>query len=146
MTSLTKVLAWFAAAALLPGISLADQEEVAGQQEFLRNCAVCHGPDGRGDGPFAQFLQEKPKSLTGISARNNGMFPVQKIYDVIAGTEGVQAHGTLNMPIWGDRYLTEAVSNPDPYNYGPYGSPSHYEEIVRGRILSLILFLANIQE
>jgi len=133
-------------AIVIPGMAVADEAEIAGQQEFYKNCAVCHGVGGKGDGPFAEFLREKPKSLTLISERNGGMFPVQKIYDTIAGTKGVRAHGSLEMPIWGERYMTAAADDPSPYNYGAYGSQKHYEEAVRGRILDLIMFLANIQE
>jgi len=135
-----------ALAILSTGALAGEVEEVLGQQEFLSHCAACHGPDGKGGGPFAELMREQPKSLTQIAERNGGMFPVRKIYNIIAGTEGVQAHGTLQMPIWGKRYMADVVSNPDPSNYGPYGSPSHYEEAVRGRILSLIMFLAEIQD
>ena len=120
--------------------------DIVGYDEYMKNCAVCHGTGGRGDGPFAQFLREKPRSLTRIAERNNGMFPVKRIYGIIAGTEGVQEHGSLQMPIWGERYLVETVNNPDIDNYGPYGSPSHYEDAVRGRILELIMYLVEIQE
>jgi putative copper export protein/mono/diheme cytochrome c family protein len=35
-----------------------------GHNTFLKNCAVCHGSQGRGDGPAAQSLPIKPADLT----------------------------------------------------------------------------------
>jgi putative copper export protein/mono/diheme cytochrome c family protein len=40
------------------------QSIARGQSLFLENCAVCHGPQGRGDGPAAQSLTIKPADLT----------------------------------------------------------------------------------
>jgi putative copper export protein/mono/diheme cytochrome c family protein len=36
----------------------------AGHRSFLENCAVCHGSQGRGDGPASQSLATKPADLT----------------------------------------------------------------------------------
>ncbi len=145
MKNLWRNLLLGAMAALLTSGALF-AEGIQGFDEYMSNCAVCHGTDGKGDGPFANFLKEKPTSLTKIAERNGGMFPVKKMYNIIAGTEGVKQHGSLQMPIWGERYMAETVENPDISNYGPYGSPKHYEQAVRGRILDLIMFLAEIQE
>ena len=39
-----------------------------GRRLFLHHCAACHGPEGRGDGPFASSLEQrhqiKPRNLT----------------------------------------------------------------------------------
>jgi mono/diheme cytochrome c family protein len=35
-----------------------------GQELFRINCALCHGPEGQGNGSFAAFLQNKPSNLT----------------------------------------------------------------------------------
>ncbi len=35
-----------------------------GKDIYLANCAGCHGPQGRGDGPMASNLPTPPKDLT----------------------------------------------------------------------------------
>ena len=40
------------------------QSIARGQSLFLENCAACHGPQGRGDGPATQSLTTKPTDLT----------------------------------------------------------------------------------
>lgn len=35
-----------------------------GRALFLKNCATCHGPGGRGDGPAAAFGMVTPRDLT----------------------------------------------------------------------------------
>jgi len=45
-----------------------------GQQTFAQNCAACHGPEGRGDGPLAKQLTDPPADLTAehIYAHSDG--------------------------------------------------------------------------
>ncbi len=43
----------------------AERPEVKeGRAVFVRNCAGCHGPEGRGDGPALAFLETEPRDLT----------------------------------------------------------------------------------
>jgi mono/diheme cytochrome c family protein len=51
------------------------QEMSNGQQEYLNSCAVCHGADGKGDGPLADELRKRPSDLTTLTRRNGGEFP-----------------------------------------------------------------------
>jgi mono/diheme cytochrome c family protein len=50
--------------------------DVAGRPLYLRYCAACHGREGRGDGPVAPALGEKPTDLTQIAAAHGGQFPL----------------------------------------------------------------------
>ncbi|MBM4258662.1 MAG: cytochrome c [Deltaproteobacteria bacterium] len=42
------------------------------KQLYDQTCAMCHGPEGKGDGPTAQVLQPKPANLaTAIKGKND---------------------------------------------------------------------------
>ena len=77
-------------------------DSIQGPNLYKAYCAVCHGPNAKGDGPMAMFLKTAPPDLTRIAVRNNGMFPLAKVRRVIAGEDPLPAgHGTLTMPVWG---------------------------------------------
>jgi len=107
-----------------------------GKREYLNKCAACHGASGRGDGSFSDMLTRRPADLTGLAKRNNGIFPVARVYEVIEG--GGSAHGSRDMPVFGLDYKVQAA---EYYHDVPY-DPEVY---VRGRILSLVEYLNRIQ-
>jgi mono/diheme cytochrome c family protein len=87
-------------------------ESVEGKDLYRDHCAVCHGPDGKGDGPAAAALKTPPADLTTI-AKRHGKFSVRDVQDQITGTGRMaSAHGTREMPMWGSA-LRAAHSNPD---------------------------------
>lgn len=49
--------------ALLPGLALAGGNAAKGKTLFAQDCASCHGPAGKGDGPAAAALNPKPRDL-----------------------------------------------------------------------------------
>jgi mono/diheme cytochrome c family protein len=71
---------------------------------FETYCAVCHGKEGKGNGPAAASLTKVPADLTRIAARNGGTFPEVKVRRYIEGADEVPAHGTRDMPMWGDLF------------------------------------------
>ena len=75
-----------------------------GKVEFESKCATCHGVDGKGRGPTAPFLNRVAADLTGLAKANGGVLPVSAMYDVIVGDKDVGAHGSRDMPVWGNRY------------------------------------------
>jgi hypothetical protein len=111
-----------------------------GKHEFESHCVVCHGWEGKGDGPFAHFelLKIKIPDLTTLSRKNNGVFPLQRVYEVIDGTEALKAHGTREMPIWGTVYTAEVE---EAYFDVPF-NPRAY---VRLHILALIDYISRLQ-
>lgn len=91
------------AAALLPvSQSGAADDAAAGRALYRRLCASCHGVDGRGDGPVAPALGERPTDLTTIARDHDGMFPALGIATAIDGTTMPRAHGVSDMPVWGE--------------------------------------------
>src|SRR5579871_6879458 len=74
---------------------------VAGVDLFREYCAVCHGTDAKGNGPAAVALKVKPADLTLISRKNANKFPELHVQSVIEGDDAMAAHGSRDMPIWG---------------------------------------------
>lgn len=77
-------------------------DSIQGVALYKAYCAVCHGSDGKGNGPMAPSLKTRPTDLTHISARNGGKFPMARIERIVSGEERLPAsHGTREMPVWG---------------------------------------------
>jgi mono/diheme cytochrome c family protein len=79
---------------------------------FQQICAPCHGKDAKGTGPVAKSLKTPPADLTGIAARRGGSFPAKTIEAFIDGRTDIAAHGSREMPVWGDS-LAQAVNDKD---------------------------------
>jgi mono/diheme cytochrome c family protein len=75
----------------------------AGEKYFRRYCASCHGMTGAGDGPVASSLSKPPANLRLLSDKYGSPLPVAKLADIIDGRDAVRAHGTAEMPVWGER-------------------------------------------
>lgn len=45
-----------------PGTGANEPAEVVGQRVYSTRCALCHGPEGRGDGPGSAALNPKPRN------------------------------------------------------------------------------------
>lgn len=82
-----------------------------GSQLYRTHCASCHGTTGRGDGPLAEYLTVRPANLTGIAARNRGVFPTDVVSRIVDGRRVLKTHGDSAMPIWGDVFSLSG--NPD---------------------------------
>ena len=101
-----------------------------GTRLFRTYCATCHGVNALGDGPMANALLQGAPELTRFALRNGGVFPTDRVYDIIDG-RGVRAHGDTEMPIWGDAFR---------------GGPSGFdEETVKKRIEAIVNYLRAIQ-
>ena len=87
----------------------ADERMEAARIDFNTHCAPCHGTSGRGDGAVPAGLAKKPADLTAITAKYGGAFPEDRIFETIAGLDMPDGHGTRDMPIWGDVFITESV-------------------------------------
>lgn len=72
-----------------------------GEQLYVELCAVCHGLDGRGNGPAAPALSAPLPDLTRLALNNDGEFPTKEVQRAIRGEAAIVAHGTSEMPVWG---------------------------------------------
>ena len=79
--------------------------------EFEISCMPCHGIDGRGNGRLAGTLKTPPVDLTCFAKSNGGIFPADKVAEMIDGRAIVAAHGEREMPVWGDRYRRTVETN-----------------------------------
>ncbi len=112
------------------------QQMEYGQAEFLNSCAMCHGPEGRGDGEFAINLSKQPADLTQLTKRNSGEFPFARVFGVIDGRYIIEGHEGRDMPRWNRLFLTE-----DLESYAPEDA----EAITRERIRLLTLYVETLQ-
>ena len=87
-----------------------------GRNQFLRNCAACHGADGKGNGPLALKLKTKPTDLTRLAKRNNGVFSPKIVYKMFDVTGAIRTHLSIEMPIWGCRHTTPSASRGKVHN------------------------------
>ncbi len=117
------------------------QGKSLGEFEYRNSCLQCHGADGKGDGPVAPYLRDKPTDLTLLKKNNDGVFQVDEIYKVIVGSSATQAgvHGR-DMPLWGERYRQRLKDEPD-YYYSPVDTALY----AGTRILALIEYLSTLQ-
>ena len=87
------------------------------------------------------------KLMTVLAKKNNGVFPFNSVREIIDGRKTVVAHGTRDMPIWGDRYAPEPskglIPRPSENILSLFYDP---EAVVRMRILAVIDYLNRIQE
>jgi mono/diheme cytochrome c family protein len=68
---------------------LNEGERATAQGLYAKECAVCHGPDGRGDGPSAAILAPSPTDF-------------HEVCPTTASAESALAHGVRGsaMPRW----------------------------------------------
>jgi high-affinity iron transporter len=86
---------WAQATSLKPDLA-------QGKLIYQSNCLRCHGPQGRGDGPSASFLNPKPTDFTAkFFAKNNSP---QHVYEIVlSGPSGKP------MPAFGDSLDDQAI-------------------------------------
>jgi mono/diheme cytochrome c family protein len=103
----------------------------SGSYFYQTYCAVCHGPNAKGDGPLADSMRRRPPDLTEIAKREKGVFPADKVFRIIDGRQRVPGHGGPDMPVWGDAFR-RAIEGGD-------------EKAVETRIQAIVDYLATLQ-
>ena len=105
-----------------------------GKVTYATYCASCHGVDARGAGDIAATLAKKPTDLTRVTAKNDGVFPAERMQAVIDGRVEVAEHGSREMPVWGDLFLWPEDDSPE--------RRSHVER----KIGELVAYLRSVQD
>jgi mono/diheme cytochrome c family protein len=92
----------FLAVVAFPVGHAGEAPDLSGPELFATFCASCHGPAARGDGPIAPILKIAVPDLTLIAARRGGKYSPKEMQRIIDGRSAIAAHGTRDMPVWGD--------------------------------------------
>jgi mono/diheme cytochrome c family protein len=103
----------------------------SGAAVYKTYCAVCHGTEGRGDGPLAENLRHAPPDLTMLAKRNAGKFDAARVHRMIDGRDPIKGHGGPDMPIWGDAFKRS--------------SEKYDEKAVKERVEALVDHLKSLQ-
>ena len=105
----------------------------SGRASYMAYCASCHGTDARGNGPVAEVLTSQPADLTQLRERYGGVYPIDSVYAYIDGRADIQAHGTREMPVWGNVWAEQEGHAVAP-------------EQVDRRIRELVEYIRTLQE
>lgn len=106
----------------------------SGKEDYLADCARCHGADGKGDTAAMRAVPGyRAVDLTQLSKRSDGKFPAQDVYDAIDGRKRFPAHYVGGMPTWGLKYQRDSFS-------------PESEEKVKRRISALVDYIESLQE
>ena len=109
-------------------LSEVEEQAISGYDEYIDNCAVCHGVEGLGNGPMADAMVVPPANLQLLARNNGGVFPFRRVIDVIENGGDTSSHGSPVMPAWGEAFREEVD-----------------EITARAMILELMLHIDSIQ-
>jgi mono/diheme cytochrome c family protein len=109
MLRLNNVCVVFVSAVLCSFVLLLQAQDVpskkgsntpSGAELYVQHCAVCHGNDLQGAGPFPPPYR-KPPDLSSLAHRHGGKFPEAYVSKVLKNGVTLPAHGPAEMPVWG---------------------------------------------
>jgi len=82
------------------------------QEMYTAYCAVCHGQEGKGNGPAAEALKVAPPDLTMLARRSDNHYPYDRVWSAIAGDARLPSHGSKEMPVWGELFWGMSQGHP----------------------------------
>ena len=112
-------------------VPISNVSPASGKEMYESYCAVCHGKDGKGDGPAVSALKVPPPDLTQLAKKNGGKYPSPHVASVIRGQADLPAHGSKDMPVWGP--LFSSISQ-------------GHEGQVQQRVSNLVDYIEKLQE
>lgn len=115
--------------------SVMAQDVRSGEELYQVHCATCHGVEAEGQGPMAGVLIIKPANLIGLTAGNDGVFPMERVVKRIDGRDPLVSHGSP-MPVYGSFF-----EGNDTAIKAPSGQPI----MTSKPIVDLLAYLQSIQ-
>lgn len=112
-------------------VPLKPTSAASGQEMYKSYCAVCHGADGKGNGPAVGALKVPPPDLTTLAQKNGGKYPALKVSAVLHGESALAAHGSKEMPIWGELF---------------WSMSGGHEQEVQQRVANLNKYIESLQK
>ena len=85
-------------------VSVKPTSPASAQEMYTAYCAVCHGKDGKGNGPAAEALRVAPPDLTILARKNENNYPYDRVKSAIVGDVRLPSHGSKEMPVWGELF------------------------------------------
>jgi len=93
-------------------------------------CKICHGAQGKGNGPLATQLRRPPADLTLLARKNGGVFSPDMVARIIDGRKPLAGHAGGDMPVWGEAF----------------GKSADGADATPAKIAALVSFLGTIQQ
>jgi mono/diheme cytochrome c family protein len=107
-------------------------EQPSGAALYRNHCAACHGEHAEGNGPAAVGMNATVPGLRTLAKRNGGLFPGDGVARHIDGRDRPAAHGSLQMPVWGEIFRAPRSAGGD--------------QVARERIAALVEYIATLQD
>jgi len=111
-------------------VPIANAPSYSGKEMYNSYCAVCHGTDGKGNGPAASAMKIPPTDLTTLAQKSGGKYPSAHVASVIRGQAALPSHGSEDMPVWGP--LFSSISQ-------------GHEGQVQQRVANLVKYIESLQ-